>query len=106
MPKLKASANARQDAGSGGKVGQEAGLLEAVRDLKAGRAARVFVPDARLARCARRHMSQDSRSNCMGRIDHGIDSAGHCRGAVDQPEIVAVVAPYPAKAPIIHAAPI
>ena len=47
MPKLKASANARQEVGSGGKVGQEAGLLEAVRDLKAGRAARVFVPDGK-----------------------------------------------------------
>ena len=57
MPKLKASANARQDAGIGSKVGQEAGLLEVVRDLKAGRAARVFVPDARLARCATRHLS-------------------------------------------------
>ena len=106
MPKLKASANARQEVGSGGKVGQEAGLLEAVRDLKAGRAARVFVPDARLARCARRHMSQDSRSNCMGRINRGIDSAGHRRHAVDPPEIVVAAAPSPLKAPIIHAAPI
>lgn len=47
MPKLKASDNARQEGGLCGKVGQEAGLLEAVRDLKAGRAARVFVPDGK-----------------------------------------------------------
>ena len=47
MPKLKASDNARQEGGSSGKVGHEAGLLEAVRDLKAGRAARVFVPDGK-----------------------------------------------------------
>ena len=30
-----------------GKAGHEARLLEAVRDLKAGRAARVFVPDSK-----------------------------------------------------------
>ena len=47
MPKLKASDNARQEVGSSGKVMREAGLLEAVRDAKAGRAARVFVPDGK-----------------------------------------------------------